>query len=353
MYDSNNNFRYLSKNHIIDIWIDLAALAALAGVMAYALLGGADFGGGVWDLFAGGERKRQQRLAIERAMGPVWEANHVWLIFVVVVLFTCFPRGYAALGIALFLPFHVALLGIMLRGASFVFRSYQSRQENAAAETSAWGIVFGVASIITPILLGAAFGVVTEGDIRVDESGQVSLTRTAAWLSPYCVTNGLLALATCAYLAAVYLTNETRGPLREDFRLRAIGAGTATALLAGLVGLFAWQEANWFFLRLMSLKTLPVVVAGLVCFAGSAWSVFNRRYALSRMFAAGEILLLLLGWGLAQHPYLVYPDVTLAEAAAPVATLRFVILSLPIGALLLLPSLWLLFRVFKSDALER
>jgi cytochrome d ubiquinol oxidase subunit II len=332
-------------------WIDLAALAAVAGVMAYALLGGADFGGGVWDLFASGPRKKAQRLAIQRAMGPVWEANHVWLIFVVVVLFTCFPRGYAALGITLFLPFHMALLGIMLRGASFVFRSYQSRHESAAAETSTWGVVFGVASIISPVLLGVAFGVVTEGDIRLDEDGRVVLERAAPWLSPYCVTNGLLALATCAYLAAVYLTNETRGALCEDFRLRAIGAGTATAFLAGLVLLFAWQEANWFFRRLVSLPTLTVVLAGLVCFAGSAWCVFTRRYWLGRMFAAGEITLLILGWGLAQHPYLVYPDITLADAAAPVATLRFLILSLPVGAALLLPSLWLLFRVFKSDAL--
>jgi cytochrome d ubiquinol oxidase subunit II len=336
-----------------ELWVNLSALAALAGVMAYALLGGADFGGGVWDLFAVGERKREQRLAVQRAMGPVWEANHVWLIFVVVVLFTCFPRGYAALSIALFLPFHAALIGIMLRGASFVFRSYQSRQESAAAETSAWGIVFGVASIITPVLLGAAFGVVTEGDIRVDETGQVALARAAPWLSPYCVTNGLLALATCAYLAAVYLTNETHGALREDFRLRAIGAGTATAVLSGLVALFAWQEATWFFDRLISPRTLPVVVAGLLCFAGSAWSVFTRRYWLSRLFAAGEISLLLLGWGVAQHPYLVYPDIMLVEAAAPVATLRFMVLSLPIGAALLLPSLWLLFHVFKHDALER
>jgi cytochrome d ubiquinol oxidase subunit II len=250
------------------------------------------------------------------------------------------------------LPFHIALIGIMLRGASFVFRSYQSRQEGAAAETSAWGVVFGVASIITPILLGAAFGVVTEGDIRVAENGQVTLTRPAAWLSPYCVANGLLALSTCAYLAAVYLTNETRGPLREDFRRRAIVAGTSTAILAGLAALFAWQEATWFFERLISARTLPVVAAGLACFAGSAWSVFTRRYGLSRLFAAGEIVLLLLGWALAQHPYMVYPDVTFADAAAPAATLRFVVMSLPVGAVLLLPSLWLLFRVFKADALE-
>src|SRR6188472_4140304 len=137
-----------------NLWIDLAAFAALLGTIAYAIFGGADFGGGVWDLFASGPRKKEQRLAIVRAMGPVWEANHVWLILVVVVLFTCFPKGYAALGISLFLPFHLTLVGIMLRGAAFVFRSYQARQADAAADPSWWGVVFGVASLISPVLLG-------------------------------------------------------------------------------------------------------------------------------------------------------------------------------------------------------
>jgi cytochrome bd ubiquinol oxidase subunit II len=330
------------------LWVDLSALAALVGLTAYALLGGADFGGGVWDLFAMGPRQKEQRLAIQRAMGPVWEANHVWLIFVLVILFTCFPRGYAVLSIALFLPFHLALLGIMLRGASFVFRSYQSRQEDAVAETSLWGVTFGVASLISPFLLGTAFGIVTEGGIAVTAAREVIFAQPAPWLSPYSVANGLLALATCAYLAAVYLTNETEGFLREDFRRRAIIAGTATACLAGLVLLFAWQEANWFFRRLLSWQAAPVVAAGLVCFAGSAWSVLTRRFRLSRLFAAGEIALLLLGWAVAQYPYLVYPDMTLAGSSAPKATLQFVILSLPFGAALLVPSLWLLIRVFKS-----
>ncbi len=331
----------------LHFWSNLSALAALAGVMAYALLAGADFGGGVWDLLAAGPRKKEQRLAIQRAMGPVWEANHVWLIFVLVVLFTCFPRGYAALAIALFLPFHLALVGIMLRGASFVFRSHQSRQKDAAAETSAWGIVFGVASIISPILLGIAFGVVTQGGIRVKQDDVILLSR-APWLSPYCLANGVLALSACAYLAAVYLTNETEGALRDDFRQRAIFAGTTTAILAGVVVVMAWIEARWFFDRLLSRRTLPVVLAGVICFAGSAWSVFTRRYWLSRAFAAGEIALLILGWALAQHPYLVYPDLPFDSTAAPVATLRFVVLSLPIGALLIVPSLWMLLRVFKS-----
>jgi cytochrome d ubiquinol oxidase subunit II len=346
-------FRLIRKDtHFMNtwpnMWIDLAGAAALAGMMAYAVFGGADFGGGLWDLLAFGERKKQQRRAIQEAMGPVWEANHVWLIFVVVVLFTCFPKGYSALGIALFLPFHLALLGIMLRGAAFVFRSYHSRQFDAIAETNVWGVVFGIASLISPVLLGAAFGVVTEGAIRVSQTGEVTLTHSYAWLSLYCLANGILALCTCGYLAAVYLMNETVGALRQDFRRHAIVAGTATALMAGVVIVLAWREANWFAHRLLSGRSLPVVALGLVCFAASAWSVFTRRYLLSRVFAAGEIGLLILGWGLAQYPYLIYPDVTFVSAAAPQATLRFVVYSLPFGAAMILPSLWFLLSVFKA-----
>ncbi len=329
-----------------ELLVNISAAAALFGMMAYGLFGGADFGGGVWDLFATGPRRKEQRLAIQKAMGPVWEANHVWLIFVVVVLFTCFPRSYSKLAIALFVPFHLALVGIMLRGASFVFRSYQSQQAEDAAESSVWGIVFGIASIISPMLLGAAFGVVTEGLIRVEE-GKVIATPWF-WLTPYALTNGLLALVTCAYLAAVFLTNETKAELREDFRYRAILAGTGTAILAGVVLALAWFDARWFVERMLSPRALPVVIAGLICFAASAWSVFHRHFLLSRVFAAGEICMLVLGWGLAQHPYLVYPDLTFAATAAPRATLQFLILTLPIGALLLVPSLFYLFRVFKS-----
>ena len=300
-------------------------------------------------MFASGPRKKEQRLAIVKAMGPVWEANHVWLILVVVVLFTCFPKGYAALGIALFLPFHLALVGILLRGAAFIFRSYQSRHVESTARTSAWGVIFGIASLISPVLLGIAFGVVTEGSIRLSPNGEAGLAYPGAWLSMYCLMNGLLALCTCAYLAAVYLTNETTGALQEDFRQRAIFAGTAVAGMAAAVLVLAWFEANWFFHRLLSGRSLVVVILGLGCFAASAWAVFTRRYFLSRFFAAAEIGLLILGWGLAQHPLLAYPDISLAASAAPEATLRFLVLSLPVGAALILPSLWLLLQVFKNS----
>src|SRR5687767_7071554 len=134
-----------------ELLVNLSAAAALLGLTLYALLGGADFGGGIWDLFATGPRRYEQRLAIQKVMGPVWEANHVWLIFVIVVLFTCFPRGYASLGVALFTPFHLALIGIMLRGASFVFRANQGRTKEDATHLSTWGVIFGVASIVSPV----------------------------------------------------------------------------------------------------------------------------------------------------------------------------------------------------------
>jgi cytochrome d ubiquinol oxidase subunit II len=330
--------------------VDLAAGIALIGLMAYALFGGADFGGGVWDLFASGPRRHAQREAIARAMGPIWEANHVWLIFVLVLLFTCFPYGYGPLAIALFLPFHLALAGIMLRGAAFVFRAHARRAPGAPPGdplASRWGRVFGIASLISPVLLGLAFGVVTGGDVRIDEAGDVSGMTPLPWLSPYAVGCGLLALSTCSYLAAVYLTVETDGELREDFRTRAIVSGTATAGLAFVVLAFARLEADWFFRQLVSPRSGPVMAAGLCCFAASAWSVFGRRYRLSRLFAAGEIVLLLLGWGLAQRPYLVYPDMTFQRAAAPAPTIAFMLATLPFGALFLIPSLWLLFHVFK------
>jgi cytochrome d ubiquinol oxidase subunit II len=177
----------------------------------------------------------------------------------------------------------------------------------------------------------------------------VTLDHPAAWLSSYSIANGMLALCTCGYLAAVYLMNETKGELRADFRQRAIVAGTATAVMAIMVLLLAWREANWFFNRLLSGRSLAVVALGLLCFVGSAWAVFTRRYLASRVFAIAEITFLLLGWGLAQYSYLVFPDITLHSAAAPLPTIRFLVCSLPFGAILILPSLWLLLVVFKSS----
>ena len=188
----------------------------------YALLGGADYGGGVWDLFAFGKRKKDQRKLIEDAIGPVWEANHVWLILVVVVLFTAFPQAFSTISTALHIPLSLLLIGIILRGTSFVFRKHDTENENLR---SRWSLIFSISSIITPVLLGITLGAIASGTIRV-ENGVVQTDFFSSWLAPFPFAVGFFALALFAFLAAVYLTLETENrELQEDFRKRAHRVG--------------------------------------------------------------------------------------------------------------------------------
>ena len=332
---------------------DLVAALALVALIAYAVLAGADFGGGIWDAVARGPRREAQRDAIAHAMGPVWEANHVWLIFVIVLLFTGFPPAFAVLSVALFTPFHLVLLGIILRGAAFVFRAYSpqsARSERPDAQALRWGAVFGAASVITPVLLGMCLGAVSSGGVRVVD-GRVSIEGPAPWLDPLSLAIGVFALATCAYLAAVYLANETEGELREDFRLRALAAGTVVVALSVLVLPLLWTRGSHLWEGLTSARAAPVVAAGVAAALLSGWALWKRRLRLARTATVVQTACLLAGWGIAQHPYLIYPDVSIHDAAAGEGTLKFVLYSTPFGMALLLPSLWFLFRVFKGPAL--
>src|SRR5262245_15476890 len=260
--------------------IEITAAVAGVALIAYALFGGADFGGGVWDLFASGPRRAEQRAAIAHAMGPVWEANHVWLIFVIVILFTAFPPAYAALSIALFFPFHLVLLGIVLRGAAFVFRAYARRAGAGTSQAErGWGIVFGAASIVTPLLLGVSLGTVSTGRIRVQGSDVLA---ERAWTAPVALTIGVLALALCAYLAAVYLANETDGALQEDFRRRALLAGTATVALSGFAIPLLRVEAPHLWEGLLSARAFPVLLGGVIAALLAGWWLRTRRYRLAR-----------------------------------------------------------------------
>ncbi len=321
---------------------DLAAGVALLAVVAYGVLAGADFGGGVLDALARGPRKDAQREAIAQAMGPVWEANHVWLIFAVVVLFTAFPTGYAALSVGLWAPLHLALVGIALRGAAFVFRGYGVLDP---AGRRRWGTLFGVASAITPVILGMALGAVSSGRLRVVDGAVRPVG--VPWLTPLTAAMGLLALAICAYTAAVFLVNETDGELREDFRRRALWAGTATVALSAVTLPVTAVEAPHLWAALTHGRALPALAAGVAAALASGLALRWRRWRLARAASVAQVGMVLAGWGLAQHPYLVYPDVTLAQAAAPEATLRFLLAAVPCGMLVLVPSLVLLFRVFK------
>jgi cytochrome bd ubiquinol oxidase subunit II len=317
----------------------------LLGVILYAVLGGADFGGGIWDLLARGPRAKQQRDVIAHAIGPIWEANHVWLIFVIVIVFTVFPPVYAVLSVALFVPLTLALVGIVFRGVAFVFRT---PARSVAVIGGVWDRVFAIASVVTPVFFGMAAGTVASGRIRVVD-GAVQSDPWSTWLAPFPLVTGLLALTTCAFLAAVYLTVETTGELQEDFRRRALGAGAAFAILAAIALPLARRDAPQIWQGLTGTRAIIVVPIGILLALVTGWAVYNRRFLLARYTAVAEVILLLVGWALAQYPFLVAPDLTFENSAATPAMLRAALITYGLGAVILVPSLWLLFRVFKAD----
>lgn len=326
----------------------LAAGAMVVSLMFYALLGGADYGGGVWDLFARGRRARQQRELIAEAIGPVWEANHVWLILVLVILFTGFPSAFAAIATALHVPLTLLLIGIVLRGSAFTFRTYDSQRDEVQQR---WSRVFSVASIITPVLLGVTLGAIASGTIKV-ENGMVTSGFWRSWLAPFPFAVGFFALALFAFLAAVYLTLEAKDEkLREDFRLRALAAGAMVGALALTVFLLAGSGAPKVRAGLAaSVWALPLHAATAASAVGAFYFLWKRKYAWARLCAAAQVSLILWGWALAQFPYIVEPDITISSAAAPPQTLRLLLAALALGALVLFPSFYYLFRVFKGRA---
>lgn len=341
--------------HLMDVKLTygVAGLMVLA-LSAYAVLGIADFGGGVWDLFAAGPRARQQRRAVATAMGPVWESNHVWLIFFFIMLFTAFPAGFSTLSVALFVPLNFVLLGIILRGAAFVFRSPEATTAVSGPE-KAWSIVFGIASTVTPILLGAAVGAVSSGGIETGDGGameNIVAVPADSWLGPLAISTGIFVLSLAAYLAAVYLAAETTGKLRDDFHRRALAAGTWVALMSGLMLWALARYAPWLWDRFAHEAGGAVLALGAVMMLLSFYFVVRRRYFAARVTAAGQIVLYLWGWAFAQWPYIIYPGLTFHDARAPDGTLRFMLQIIPLGLLLLIPSLWFLFKVFKGGRPE-
>ena len=322
----------------------LIALVMLATLVIYALFAGADFGGGIWDLMSRGPRAREQRARIAEAIGPVWEANHVWLIFLIVLLFTCFPRAYAAVSVALFWPLHLVLVGVVLRGASFVFRAYGAHGATAQA---AWGHIFGIASGLTPMLLGMCLAAVSTGDIRI-VNGEVTAASAGAWLSLFAIITGVLALLICAYLAAIYLAFETRDALQEDFRRRALVVWFVAGIASLLTLVAAYATAPRVWTGLISTPANVWLLAGSLSAPLSLIALLRRHYYLARIFGATQVIALLLGWAAAHVPYLIYPDLTMSNSAAPQATLTFTAWTLPFGLALLVPSLWYLFSVFKA-----
>ena len=322
----------------------------LISLIIYVLTGGADFGGGIWDLFATGPRVKAQRLLITQAIAPIWEANHVWLIVIVVLFFVAFPVGFAAISTALHIPLTLMLIGIVLRGSAFVFRTYDVQSDTTHRR---WSRVFAVASAITPVMLGITLGAVASGTIYVDiESGQVDTDFISAWLAPFPFAIGFFTLTLCALLAAVYLTLETDDTaLREDFRRRALMAAVSVGAMAGLSFILSAEGAPTIRRGLGSAPwSIPFQILTGAVALWAIWTIWNRQFRLARILVPIQVTLIVFGWGLAQYPYLVAPDLTFSNTAAPDAVLRPMLIILAVGGVLLVPAFWYLYAVFKGAA---
>lgn len=333
---------------------NLVAGTMVLSITAYVLLAGADFGGGMWDLFSYGSRKAAQRTLIANAIGPVWEANHVWLILVVVMLFSCFPGAFAHLSTELHIPLTLMLVGVVLRGSAFTFRSYD-RQRDAHR----WGMIFSVASLLTPVLLGICVGTVVAGNVPMYASPQAALvanpTFVARYVQPWCtsfaLSIGLLTLSLFAQLAATYLTVEAETEeLRNDFRTRALWASAAVALTAVVAAMFAERDAPLVFAALTrGVRAVLLLTATSALSVAGIIAIWKRAYRIARVAVAGQASFIVWGWAWAQYPYMLPPNRTIESLAAPRSTLLWVMGTLLAGTLILLPSFFYLFRVFKSD----
>lgn len=322
----------------------VAAAVLLLGLVMYAVFGGADFGGGIWTALASGPRKREQQEGLFHAIGPVWETNHVWLIFVVVILFTAFPRGFAALFTALLTPFVIALVGINFRGAAFAFRHFG---RETGREVPLMARVFEISSILTPFAMGMAVTATATGRIVV-ENGYVQ-SGPWSWISPFTIIGGLVGMGVCAYLAPIFMTVRTKGELREDFRIRGVAAGVVLgALTAGAIPV-AWMDAPLFAERLLGTWALIFVVLA-VCFGSATqFLLWKRFYVAAQTAAAGTVFLTLAGFGAAMYPDILIGRLSISAAASPRATLIAFLTVLPFGALILIPSLFFLFWTFRGE----
>ena len=317
-----------------------------AGLIAYVALGGADFGTGVWDLFVSGPTSRRQHEFISRVLGPVWEANHVWLIFLLVGLMNVFPAAFATIMSTLFVPLTIALLGIVLRGAGFIFRTYALQSEGLF--TRLWSRVFSVTSLITPFFLGISAAAVAGGRIRL--SGSTASDMLLGWLTPFGIAVGVMAVLQCATLAAVYLTAEAH--LRAEklfaasYRRKALISSGLVSVLGVLCIVLSVTEAPWLWNGLL---THAWFFAAGTLLTGSLVLVmlFTRRYVLASLCVVLETALMLISWGVSQYPYIIPPTLTIQQAANVSAVTTTTLAVMIMGMLVVLPALFYLFKIFK------
>ncbi|OBA99710.1 cytochrome D ubiquinol oxidase subunit II [Mycobacteriaceae bacterium 1482268.1] len=322
----------------------VVAMAMFLGVVVYALFAGADFGSGFYDLTAGSdERGSQLRTLVDTSIGPVWEANHVWLIYILVMWWTGFPATFAAATTTLFIPLSLALAGIVLRGASFAFRKYSG----TFAQARLFGAIFAASSVITPFFLGTAAGAIASG--RVPAAGYGD--RIGSWFNPTSLVGGCLAVVTCIFLAGVFLTadadragdDELAGRLRT--RTLAVGIATGIVVFAGLYPVARDAPTLSHGLRTAASPLLAVAaVAGVVTLV----LLYRRQFALARVPAVAAVGSVVIGWGVAQYPWLLVDQVTIDDGAGADATLVGLLVVVGLAGVVVLPALTYLLRLTQQ-----
>jgi cytochrome d ubiquinol oxidase subunit II len=328
---------------------DIAAAILWIGATLYAVFAGADFGAGFWALISGrDERGERARALIDSAIGPVWEANHVWLIFVLVVLWTAFSEAFGAIFSTLFIPLSLAALGIVLRGSGFAFHEVLKRpSERSFAEH-----LFAASSVITPFFMGTVIGAIASGRVPV---GNAAGDPWSSWLNPVSILVGVLFVATGAYLAAVFLITDARHAGDEDleryFSTRALVAAVVTGTIA-IAGIFVLREDARYVYDGLTSEGIPLVLLSAACGLGAL--VLLRRGARRgiRELAVGAVVAIIWGWGVAQYPYLLPETLTIKAGAATSETLTMVFAVFGVAVVLVLPALGFLYTLSQRSLLQ-
>jgi cytochrome d ubiquinol oxidase subunit II len=327
---------------------DAVAAVLFLGVLLYAVLGGADFGSGWWDLTAGDARRGGKvRALVDHSIGPVWEANHVWLIYVLVFLWTAFPRPFAAIMTTLFVPLAIAALGIVLRGAGFAFRKFAGSLDQARL----YGVAFAASSVVTPFFLGTVAGAVAAGRVPADGSGDV----WTSWTGPVSLIGGALAVLTCAFLAGSFLAAEAERGGDEELadtlgrRTLAMGLLTGAVALGAVAVLELADEAGTLASGLHG-RAAPLVVVSAVAGARALWLLRAGRYARARIGAVLAVAAIVAGWGVAQYPWILVDEVRIDDGAGAEATLVALLVVFAVAAVTVVPALVYMLWLTQQEA---
>jgi cytochrome d ubiquinol oxidase subunit II len=329
--------------------LEVAVAAALfVGVLAYALFAGADFGSGFFDLTAGGATGGAElRSLVDHSIGPVWEANHVWLIFCLVTWWTGFPRSFAAVTTTLFIPLVLALAGIVLRGAAFAFRKYAP----SLGQARLYGAIFAGSSLITPFFLGTVAGAIASGRVPAEGYGD----RWSAWLNPTSVFGGAIAVGTCVFLAGVFLCADARRTGHEDLatslRARTLGVGVVTGLVV-FAALVPIREDAPTLARGLERQAAPLIVISAIAGIITLVLLWRRQFSVARIFAVVAVATVVSGWGVGQYPWLLVDQVRINDAGGARSTLIALIIAVGCATVVVLPPLGALYWFTQADSAD-